>query len=1048
MKKKILGILLALFSFVNCFCVKVDALQISLQEIPYVYHLVTTRGEAYLDEELLYYGNTPSYCLEWSLYAAREDVYTAVSWDDYNKLTDSTKQLVAAIAHFGYPYNGRDTLYYCAAQDLIWDIVDPGGFVSITWYEKGTLNNIEDQIEQAQAEIMADVNAFLYTPNFELSSSNDTYVDGKVVEVQVGEKIQFIDKNGNLSLSKIGQNDFGDNAVVSGNYLDITVTEYGEKTISFTNGTAENGYISAPFVLHHDVNQDIVVTGTAYAGSTSLKIKGTGSSIIVEKEDEEGGTVIGAVLELKDLTSGLSTTFTTDGTSWQKKGLYPDHTYQIIEKEAPKGYYFMNEIDPFVPANDIQLTLTDNKIRIEVQKQNELGKKVIGAKLHLYDEENNELVSWCTTSDNFEIGEYLFAGKTYKIVETDASDIYWLTSVEFIVPKYGTSQSIIVDVVDEHISYMLDKQDESGKSIAGATLALYDQSEDGREVIRWVTSGTPMTINTLKRGHTYILKELNTPHGYIQAEDLIFTVEETAPENSIYSIVMEDKKMKLVIQKEDDNGKPLAGATLQLKDQDGNLVEEWISTEQPHELDYQKIVEGETYTLVEVDAPEGWYKADPVEITIPENPKECIFYSLKNDPISREILKVDENKVPLIGASLSLLDMGGNVLEKWISDKNPHVLETKLKDGGRYILREIEPPNGYFLAKDVIFTISKEDEKTIIQMEDKKIEADVIKVDEKNEPIAGVTLELIDVESETLLESWITSKEPHPIGSYLKQGKVYKIIEREWINGVHQATEKVFEIPAYSSQKIVITMLDLDVNIAFLKTDDNGTPLAGAKLAIVEQGIDRQETILTTFYSTEDEKGVSIDDQGREISKLLKGGNEYILRELESPYGFKKAEDLIFTVDGTNAAKQIVQMMDEREEYIFKIHKVSSKDNNQSLQGAEFEIYLKGSTEFIFKGTTDKDGNLVVNVPYWKDGYEIQETKAPTGYKIDHNILSIKIDEETYDFDVHEIMEIQIENKPEVPNTSENGPSNTFLLFSIALVSLSLILFVKYHYSA
>ena len=50
-------------------------------------------------------------------------------------------------------------------------------------------------------------------------------------------------------------------------------------------------------------------------------------------------------------------------------------------------------------------------------------------------------------------------------------------------------------------------------------------------------------------------------------------------------------------------GKPLAGATLVVKDNEGKVIEEFVTTEEPHTITGLK--DGE-YTVEEIAAPEGY----------------------------------------------------------------------------------------------------------------------------------------------------------------------------------------------------------------------------------------------------------------------------------------------------------------------------------------------------------------------------------------------------------------------------------------------------------
>jgi len=81
-------------------------------------------------------------------------------------------------------------------------------------------------------------------------------------------------------------------------------------------------------------------------------------------------------------------------------------------------------------------------------------------------------------------------------------------------------------------------------------------------------------------------------------------------------VTMIDCTTIVKISKQDmTTGTELAGATLQVIDKDGNVIEEWVSTNEPHFIE-AKLIAGETYTLREITAPDGYNTAEDVEFTV------------------------------------------------------------------------------------------------------------------------------------------------------------------------------------------------------------------------------------------------------------------------------------------------------------------------------------------------------------------------------------------------------------------------------------------------
>ena len=93
--------------------------------------------------------------------------------------------------------------------------------------------------------------------------------------------------------------------------------------------------------------------------------------------------------------------------------------------------------------------------------------------------------------------------------------------------------------------------------------------------------------------------------------DLNETKEDEAPELE-YGEVFDIQKVKVITTKVDEDGNLLAGAKLQILDQKGNVLDEWVSTT----LEHETLLSDGTYILHEVEAPEGYDLAEDEEFTV------------------------------------------------------------------------------------------------------------------------------------------------------------------------------------------------------------------------------------------------------------------------------------------------------------------------------------------------------------------------------------------------------------------------------------------------
>jgi uncharacterized surface anchored protein len=171
---------------------------------------------------------------------------------------------------------------------------------------------------------------------------------------------------------------------------------------------------------------------------------------------------------------------------------------------------------------------------------------------------------------------------------------------------------------------------------------------------------------------------------------------------------MVDDTTKVKISKQDiTNSKELAGATIQIIDKNGNIVDEWISATEPHLIE-GVLVAGEKYTLHETVAPNGYVIANDVEFTVSENGTVDIVV-MQDDTTKVQISKRDiTNDKELAGATLQIIDESGNVIDEWVSTDEAHFIEGKLIAGKEYTLRETIAPDGYEIANEIKFTVNED----------------------------------------------------------------------------------------------------------------------------------------------------------------------------------------------------------------------------------------------------------------------------------------------------------------------------------------------------
>ena len=235
-------------------------------------------------------------------------------------------------------------------------------------------------------------------------------------------------------------------------------------------------------------------------------------------------------------------------------------------------------------------------------------------------------------------------------------------------------------------------------NLSGAVLAVKDSN--GNVVAQWNTKDeNPKKFSGLKVGSTYTIYEVEAPKGYKKVNEVKITV---TPNMKKVVKVMNFKTNPVKISKQDiTNKQELPGAHLVLKDSNGKVVDEWVSTDTPHYIT-DKLAEG-TYYLTETIAPKG-YKLSTESISFKVNAngeaeKDIVMYNSpkKGVTISKQDIATSKE---LPGATLVLKDSEGNIVDKWVSTTTPHYIDD-LKEG-TYTLIETKAPKGYGLSDEVI----------------------------------------------------------------------------------------------------------------------------------------------------------------------------------------------------------------------------------------------------------------------------------------------------------------------------------------------------------
>ncbi len=426
---------------------------------------------------------------------------------------------------------------------------------------------------------------------------------------------------------------------------------------------------------------------------------------------------------------------TTDGNGIAQMDNLPLGRYYIVEKETSHGYVLDNEpryVDLTYRDQDTSLVTYSadwqnarQRVQVEVLKKEKDSDKVLsGAIFGLYAADDivsskgkvllakDTLIELKTTDED---GKIQFVAdlpidSRYYIKELAAPDGYVTDQEpqEFTFEYQGSGTSVAeyaFTFEDEQTTVELSKADLTDKKeLPGASLKVTD--EGGNTVDEWVSKEEAHIIKGLIVGKKYKMTETKPADGYVTAESIEFTVENT---KEVQKHQMLDDVTKVEISKKDiTDSSEVPGAKLIILDKDGKKVESWTSTDKPHMV--EKLPVGE-YTLREEQAPDGYLIAEDVKFTVKDTGKIQKVKMKDAHPYGKLVIKKTDStsKAALPGAEFELREKeSGKVVEKLVTDKTGTATSGKIpiatyKNGKvektvEYILVETKAPNGYELS--------------------------------------------------------------------------------------------------------------------------------------------------------------------------------------------------------------------------------------------------------------------------------------------------------------------------------------------------------------
>lgn len=495
--------------------------------------------------------------------------------------------------------------------------------------------------------------------------------------------------------------------------------------------------------------------------------------------------------------------------------------YSVKEIQAPDKYYMTDKFD-YEEGNmegaEFAIHAKETIYTPDGQKD-EAGNRIVKY-------EKDALVArMVTDKEGKAVLNNLPIGKYY-VVEEKAGQNCVLDpeAKEFEIAYKG--QEVAVDYVTMELTNqrqkvslsILKKDAETGKPLEGVVFGLYAQEDiknAAGEVV--VEKDALIELGTTDEEGKLVF-QADLPHGkyYIQEvehkpgylpNDEVYSFDASYTDQTLellaFSEEISNQPTITEVTKVDlTGGQEIEGAKMQILDQDGKVVEEWVSKKEPHVV---YALEPGEYVLHEEQAPteQGYVRAEDVKFVVEET-GDVQKVKMEDDHTKVSISKTDiTDGKEIEGAKLQILDQDGEVVESWTTGEE-HLIE--YLPVGTYTLHEEAAVDGYIVANDVEFTVEETGEIQKVKMEDERAMGQlvIVKTDaDSKAALEGVEFVLMEKETGKEVERLKTGKDGKavssllPIGTYengtFKEPITYVLKETAALEG-YEKTEEEWEI--------------------------------------------------------------------------------------------------------------------------------------------------------------------------------------------------------------------------------------------------------------
>ena len=451
-------------------------------------------------------------------------------------------------------------------------------------------------------------------------------------------------------------------------YVTALVTA-AKKVKSYSTASLTVNNASSAMTLSSDknyyVSNSIGVTAKSVSGQYSVSLSGAPSGTrIVNASTLSDASSFATDEKFKVMVpvssaQNLKTTITVN----VKATGNVNKAYEYKSSDSSVQNVYGNALYPTTSNLSAKTTLNLATSKVSITKIDSKTKQgLAGAKFVLYDNSGKQITTWTSTTGAHIIQN--LPNGTYKLKETKAPAGYKISKELTTFTISDTNRNITVKVENTLYSKVsIIKIDSKTKvALAGAEFVLYDNS--GKKITSWTSTGKAHVIKNLPNG-TYTLKETKAPAGYkISKESTTFTISDT---NRDVTVKVENTaltKLVNIVKIDKSTGQPLAGAHLIVKNEKGETIADFVSTEEPYVI--KDLADGK-YSVYEVEAPNGYKKSEATYYFTISDGNTVASVTVENEKdVPGEVVEVpntgsNDTVIPLALGSTALLSGVGFV---------------------------------------------------------------------------------------------------------------------------------------------------------------------------------------------------------------------------------------------------------------------------------------------------------------------------------------------------------------------------------------------------